>query len=135
MDVIYLDFKKAFDKVPHRRLLSKIRAHGVKVLGLQLFTLYINDQDEGTEGILAKCVDDTKIDRATGSIEEAGRLQKDLDRLAQWAKWQMEYNMGKCEVMHFDKKNRSMGYFLNGEKIQKSEGQRDLRVVIQDSLK
>ena len=31
MDVIYLDFQKAFDKVPHRRLLNfKLRAHGVQ---------------------------------------------------------------------------------------------------------
>ena len=29
MDVIYLDFQKAFDKVPHARLLEKIKAHGI----------------------------------------------------------------------------------------------------------
>ena len=29
VDVIYLDFQKAFDRVPHRRLLNKLRAHGV----------------------------------------------------------------------------------------------------------
>ena len=29
VDVIYLDFQKAFDKVPHRRLLRKVRALGV----------------------------------------------------------------------------------------------------------
>ena len=29
VDVIYLDFQKAFDKVPHRRLLRKVRAHGI----------------------------------------------------------------------------------------------------------
>ena len=29
MDVIYLDFSKAFDKVPHQRLLYKIEAHGI----------------------------------------------------------------------------------------------------------
>ena len=28
-DVIYLDFSKAFDRVPHERLLSKIKAHGI----------------------------------------------------------------------------------------------------------
>ena len=27
--VIYLDFQKAFDKVPHQRLLAKLKAHGI----------------------------------------------------------------------------------------------------------
>ena len=29
MDVVYLDFQKAFDKVPHCRLLTKVRALGI----------------------------------------------------------------------------------------------------------
>ena len=29
LDVIYLDFSKAFDKVPHKRLLHKIESHGI----------------------------------------------------------------------------------------------------------
>ena len=28
-DIIYLDFQKAFDKVPHQRLLLKLKAHGI----------------------------------------------------------------------------------------------------------
>ena len=29
VDVLYVDFSKAFDKVPHQRLISKLRAHGI----------------------------------------------------------------------------------------------------------
>ena len=34
-DTMYLDFSKAFDKVPHQRLLIRVRAHGIdgKILG------------------------------------------------------------------------------------------------------
>ena len=30
VDIIYLDFQKAFDKMPHQRLLLKLKAHGIR---------------------------------------------------------------------------------------------------------
>ena len=29
VDVLYLDFSKAFDMVPHKRLVKKVKAHGI----------------------------------------------------------------------------------------------------------
>ena len=29
VDIIYLDFQKAFDKVPHQRLILKLKSHGI----------------------------------------------------------------------------------------------------------
>ena len=29
VDVIYTDFEKAFDKVPHKRLLNKLKSYGI----------------------------------------------------------------------------------------------------------
>ena len=29
VDVIYLDFQKVFDKVPHQRLILKLKSHGI----------------------------------------------------------------------------------------------------------
>ena len=30
VDVIYLDFQKAFDKVPHQRIMLKLKSHGMR---------------------------------------------------------------------------------------------------------
>eukprot|EP00061_Rhincodon_typus_P007464 g29184.t1 len=30
VDVVYMDFSKAFDKVPHGRLVQKVKSHGIK---------------------------------------------------------------------------------------------------------
>ena len=30
VDVVYMDFSKAFDKVPHGRLLHKVKSHGIQ---------------------------------------------------------------------------------------------------------
>ena len=30
VDMVHLDFQKAFDKVPHERLMAKVNAHGIQ---------------------------------------------------------------------------------------------------------
>ena len=174
VDVLYLDFQKAFDKVPHKRLAYKLKAHGIggsvlmwienwladrrqrvgvngsfsewqavtsgvpqgSVLGPQLITIYINDLDEGIQCNISKFADDTKLGGIVRCEEDAWRLQGDLDRLSEWADaWQMQYNVDKCEVIHFGSKNMRVDYYLNGGRLGKGEMQRDLGVMVHQTLK
>ena len=46
VDAIYLDFAKAFDTVPYRRLLGKLQAYGIKGHILNWITEYLNDRSQ-----------------------------------------------------------------------------------------
>ena len=46
MDVIYLDFQKAFDKVPHQRLLIKLKSHGMGVNIVQWIQNWLTDRKQ-----------------------------------------------------------------------------------------
>ena len=49
-------------------------------------------------------------------------LQHDLDRLSVWASaWQMQYNVDKCEVIHFGSNNRKTDYYLKGCNLREVE--------------
>jgi len=51
------------------------------VLEPQLFTIYINDLEEGTECTVAKCADDTKVRGKADCKEGINNLQRYVDRL------------------------------------------------------
>jgi hypothetical protein len=58
VDVIYIDFKKAFDSVPHKRLLQKIRTYGISgqlFKWIQCFLLG-RTQRVNVNGSLSNCV-------------------------------------------------------------------------------
>ena len=44
VDVAYLDFKKAFDPVPHKRLIDKMKGYGVEGNLLDWVTDFLKDR-------------------------------------------------------------------------------------------
>ena len=46
VDVIYMDFQKAFDTVPHKRLLTKVKAHGIDNRVLAWVTDFLSDRKQ-----------------------------------------------------------------------------------------
>ena len=46
MDVIFLDFQQAFDKVPHGRLLLKVKAMGIRSLVANWIESWLNDRKQ-----------------------------------------------------------------------------------------
>ena len=46
VDAIYMDFQKAFDSVPHRRLIAKVKAHGIEGNTLNWITDFLQDRSQ-----------------------------------------------------------------------------------------
>ena len=50
--------------------------------------------------------------------EDRNKMQKDIDKLLQWAEtWQMEFNAKKCKMMHLGRNNVRYTYCMGGYRV------------------
>ncbi|PKU47844.1 pol- hypothetical protein [Limosa lapponica baueri] len=127
MDVIYLDFSKAFDTVPHNILLAKLEGYRFDGWTVQWI--------RGIESTISKFADDTKLCGGVDTPEGQDVIQKDLDRLERWAQVNlMRFNKSKCSILHLGQNNPRYQYRLGDEVLESSPEERDLGVLMDEKL-
>ena len=59
-----------------------------------------------------------------------------LDNLVEWSdKWQMQFNISKCRVMHIGRGNPMHTYYMSGIALQEVSTEKDIGVLLDSSLK
>ena len=76
------------------------------VLGPLLFSLHINDITADIESEIRLFADDCVCYREIKDKEDTLKLQRDIDRLGNWArKWGMRFQPVKCNMMQLTNKH------------------------------
>ena len=82
-----------------------------------------------------KFADDANIFSEVSSLDKVANVQSDVDKLYKWSEdWQMMLNAQKCKCLHIGYKNTYVNYSMGGVEVTNSSCERDLGVVIDESL-
>ena len=163
VDIIYLDFQKAFDKVPHQRLLLKLKAHGIGDSITDWIEQWLTDRRQRVvvdgevsnwksvlsgvpQGsvlgpilflIYINDLDDSITSNVLKFADDTKLFRKvNTDRLVKWSeKWQMLFNLGKCKCLHTGHRNLNVNYKMGDTVLGTTVKENDLGVTISADMK
>ena len=106
------------------------------ILGPILFTIFINDLPDSVQSNCKIFADDTKL---YSNSTNHTKLQKDLSSLEEWSnKWNLQFNVAKCNVMHYGKSNPNAKYYMKvnnqDAEINVCKEEKDLGVIFDPQL-
>ncbi|KAK4815363.1 hypothetical protein QYF61_001351 [Mycteria americana] len=149
VDVVYLDFSKAFDTVSHSILLEKLAAHALDRCTLR----WVKNQLDGwaqrvvvngvysswwpvTSGVpQGSVLGPDLFNNFINDLDEGIEFARDLDRLDRRAQanW-MRFNKAKCRVLHLGHNNPVQRYRLGEEWLESCPAEKDLGVLVDSHL-
>ena len=73
----------------------------------------------------------TKLCHRSRNPDDIMELQEDINKLVEWAnKWQMNFNVDKCSVMHIGHNNMKSNYNISNQQSPTIDQQWDLGIII-----
>lgn len=108
------------------------------VLGPMLFLIFFDDSDTDIIGSSVwNFADDKRIAQVINGPNDAANLQSSIDHFLQWCdKNGLAVNTMKCKIVTFSMKKVTIhsDYYINGEKVPRTETIRDLGVLLDSKL-
>ena len=102
-----------------------------------MFIIYINDIGRELQNKLRLFADDAVVYRQVMSKSDEESLQKDLDKLWEWAvRNGMKFNVNKCQVVKYSngKQEEEPSYEMGGNRLENMEKYKYLGVVLDKKL-